>query len=98
VIFFFSRSVNSVIPLQIPHRCKQDIPDKTHQEQYETRYEKLNLQGSENFCFEATWTDLVDAKPFGNTFRMVSMFAQQFYLLIPSFIFHLANYTSVSQQ
>jgi len=50
------------------------------------------------FDLKKTLTDLIDAKPFSDTFRMVNMFAHKFCLLIPSFVFHLANYTSVSRQ
>lgn len=56
------------------------------------------VESIENFCFlDDTNRDLVDAKPLGDAFRMINMLAQQFYLLVPSFVPPLANYTSVSQ-
>lgn len=43
-------------------------------------------------------TNLVNAKPFGDAFAMVNMLAWQFYLLVTSFVPHLANHTSVCRQ
>lgn len=47
------------------------------------------------FASNMTMTDLVDTEPLGDAIGMVHMLAWQFHLLVPSFVPHLANHTSV---